>query len=171
MLTIEQAWGKNPALTEVAPAALAVCTVACALNLTGARFVSNAALINDNNRLATLAQSFLSVVNFIQRDYHKHPDHIIAILGSGVPMSAVILDHTDGSIVYDPNESSRVSQVGNFYMYRKAENRPHVYAPQGLRVMEKISYIDAVKQLRTLGLWVDHAWGYDQDNARGSNYL
>lgn len=170
MLTLKQAWGKNFPATSVEPKALGICVVACAMNLTGARFISNSALEAPNVRLAVTLQPFRDVVNFIQRDYHKNPDHKVVILGAGYAQNAII-KHANGDIVYDPMGDRRVSNTGDFYLYREAENRPHVYSPKAMRYMSSISYMEAVKELRAAGLWVDHAWGYDQDNARGSSYL
>ncbi len=171
MLNFDEAWGKKFNCLDVEPQSLAVMIVACSQNLTGARAVSDTAYEVHNSRLSALLRPFLETVLFIQRDYHANPEHKVVILGTnGRPMSVIIKD-SNGKIVYDPREDQRVSVTGINYLYRVPSVRPHVYNSMPLQELASISYLDGVKELRKRDLWKDNSWGYDQDFARGSNYL
>lgn len=173
MKTFKEAWGTPFYANQLSAPDLANMMVACMCNLTGARAVTESANINPCARLSSALQPFAECVLQLQRTYHKNPDYKLAILGNsatGLPTNAIILN-TLGEVVYDPLDSQLVSHTDNQFMYRYPTGTPQKYSPKLVKILAETTLLDGVKYLRSEGLWKDNSWGYDQDFARGSNYL
>ena len=171
MLSIQDAWGQEFYANQIEPEDLTTMMVACMANITGARSITEGALVTPSARIANSLMAFYDTVMFMQRDYHTNPENRIVILGArGIPVSCIIKDK-DGSIVFDPKADLLASRSVNWYMYRMPTGQAGVYDAQGLIELASCTYLEGVKELRKLGYWKDNSWGYDRDFARGSQIL
>lgn len=171
MLSLSQAWGTKFFPTAVEPKALATLIFASAMNLTGARSLSESASLQNCNRAAQIARPFAECAEFIQRVYNKHPDYNIVVLGvgsakdDGFATHAIITDG-DGCIVKDTYESQRLQYFpGNLYSYSR-DNFASELLP-----LASISLYDAYCELQHQGLWKDNAGSWDVDLPRGLDAL
>lgn len=169
MLSLSQAWGTKFFPTAVEPEALTTLVFASAMNLTGARSLSEAAHEFNCTRAAAIARPFAEAAQYIQRVYNKHPDYRIVVLGTSSLglASHVIVTDADGCIVQDTYENCRLQYIpGISYSYSMG-------GPIGseLQVLSSASLYDAYKTLQAEGLWKDNAWSWDVDMPRGCDYL
>lgn len=167
MLTLKEAWGTTFYPTQLAPKDLAVMVVAASMNLTGARSIVEASSVSNCGRAAAKALCFNDAASFIQRNYRKHPDLRVVILGSSLSGHCIVVD-ADGCPVADSNSGSRMSYVPNVaYTYLI----PYSDVPWSMDVAASVSIVDAVRCLNDMGYWKDNAWGYDKSRPRGGDYL
>lgn len=170
MLSLSQAWGTKFFPTAVEPCALTTLIFASAMNLTGARSLSESAAMQNCNRAAQVARPFAECAQFIQRVYNKHPEYNIVVLGQsgvrgGMASHAVVTD-SEGQVVFDSFEGSRCQYFpGIAYTYTM---------PGGeweLSPLSSQTLVEAYSALQQEGLWKDNAWSWDNDMPRGSDYL
>lgn len=172
MKKFKEVWDTDFISNQVNAHDLARLMIACMCNLTGSRAITDPS-VSPNARLSIQLMPFAETALQLQRTYHKNPDYVLAILGngeSGVPMNAIVYD-TLGDIKFDPMCSRLVSHTQETFLYRNPTADAGRYTPQYMRELARVSLLDGVKYLRAEGYWKDNSWGYDQDFARGSNYL
>lgn len=170
MLSLQEAWGTKFFPTAVSPDSLCAMIFASAMNLTGARSLSESALQQNCGRAASIARPFAECAEFIQRCYNKHPEYRIVVLGQGgvdnsMPAHAIV-ENDAGEIVFDTYAGCRSQYApGCHYAYN--------LAPVGmsLSVLAAMSLQEAYDALQQTGVWKDNAWSWDNDMPRGSDYL
>jgi len=166
MLSLSQAWGTKFFPTAVEPSALNTLIFASAMNLTGARSLSESALQANCHRAAQVARPFAECAEFIQRNYNKHPDYQIVVLGlSGIASHAVIMDNAY-NIVFDS-----YSQARSHYLPETCFTYVRQGFDQTLDVLSSSTFRAAYEQLQDAGYWKDNAWSWDVDMPRGQDRL
>lgn len=170
MLSLSEAWGTKFFPTAVAPKDLTTMIFASAMNLTGARSLSESAFQQNCNRAASIALPFAEAAAFVQRSYNLHPDYRIVVLGQsgvngGVASHAVVTD-AEGCIVFDTYATCRASYFPGMSC---SYNGPAL--PMQVSVLHSISYQEAYGELQQAGLWKTNAWSWDKDMPRGTDYL
>lgn len=166
MLSLSQAWGTKFFPTAVEPSALTTMIFASAMNLTGARSLSESAVEQNCPRAAQIARPFADAAQFVQRVYSKHPEYQIVVLGtSGMASHAIVVDG-DGEIVFDSYANCRAQYFPNtLYSYSMTG------FTQDLKPLASISLHGAYRTLQEEGLWKDNSWSWDVDMPRGTDYL
>lgn len=167
MLSLSQAWGTKFFPTAVEPRALATLIFASAMNLTGARSLSESAVEQNCHRAAQVARPFAECAEFIQRVYNKHPDYRIVILGVSSARDNCFATHaiiTDagGRIVKDTYEGQRLQYIPDAVYNYALSNFASTLQP-----VASISLYDAYQDLQQQGLWKDNAGSWDVDMPRG----
>lgn len=167
MLSLSQAWGTKFFPTAVEPESLATLIFASAMNLTGARSLSESAAQFNCNRAAAVARPFADCAEFIQRCYKQHPDYDIVILGQGGMASHAVISNSEGQIVFDTYEATRTQYFpGCMYCYSLG-----AAGINEVSVQARVSLYDAYKELQNQGLWKDNAGSWDVDLPRGLDSL
>ncbi|QYW04452.1 hypothetical protein pEaSNUABM14_00127 [Erwinia phage pEa_SNUABM_14] len=166
MLSLDQAWGTKFFPTAIAPNDLTTMIFASAMNLTGARSLSESAFEQNCTRAAQVARPFAEAALFIQRNYNKHPDYRIVVLGPTIVASHAVVTDADGCIVHDSYEGQRLSYLPeSIYSYSMSDFGTE------LQVLASCSLYDAYKRLQDNGLWVDNSGRWEVNMPRGSDYL
>ncbi|UAW53236.1 hypothetical protein pEaSNUABM30_00118 [Erwinia phage pEa_SNUABM_30] len=167
MLSLSQAWGTKFFPTAVEPEALTTLIFASAMNLTGARSLSESAVEQNCHRAAQVARPFAEAAEFIQRVYNKHPDYQIVVLGQGGMASHCVVADAEGQIVFDTFESCRLQYFpGCMYSYSLG-----AAGSNEVSVQARATLFDAYRTLQDQGLWKDNAGSWDVDLPRGLDSL
>lgn len=167
MLSLSQAWGTKFFPTAVEPESLATLIFASAMNLTGARSLSESAVEQNCHRAAQVARPFAEAAEYIQRVYNKHPQYQIVVLGQGGMASHSVVADEEGRIVFDTYEANRLQYFpGCSYTYNLG-----AAGVNEVSVQARVTLHDAYLTLQQEGLWKDNAGSWDVDLPRGLDAL
>lgn len=167
MLSLSQAWGTKFFPTAVEPSALATLIFASAMNLTGARALSESAYQQNNTRAAQVARPFAECAEFIQRNYNLHPEYQIVILGTSGMASHAIITDGEGCIMHDTYAGSRLQYFPNtLYSYSLAGS-----VSNEMQKLASVSLYGAYKVLQDQGFWKDNSGSWAVDLPRGLDAL